>query len=437
MGRTETSQGLAPPAIRKNARTKQARHIINKTIPAILLSNSRAKQGVESSLLIVNPCIQPPTNVQPDDTGNEREPKYVQRKGQGRRKIKHSTPGFAESNIHGLDQSKKRHISHDGAGSSVGLPPSLNPPKESSVRIMWTDSLTAAAALTKSSTKITKKKQPNVCILNMASPLRPGGGVLNGATSQEEFLCARTTLLPSLKESFYRLPEVGGVFTHDVLVFRNSRPLHDSLGGISVAERFWVDVISAAMLRFPHLQGEEGENKRWSTEDRIVAEAKMRAVLRIASHHGIKKLVLGAWGCGAYGNPVYDVAEAWKKVLTRHQNNHKKEEEDVWVSIEEVVFAISNRTMADEFASVFDKLVEVESDSDVNDGEEHEHKDEIAEELQDKIRQLQDQLSGTQNAGLKSRLGLVLDDLKMQLRHRGKETEETNDVRNHSRDEVS
>jgi len=38
----------------------------------------------------------------------------------------------------------------------------------------------------------------------MASPLRPGGGVLTGATSQEEFLCARTTLYPSLREKFYR-----------------------------------------------------------------------------------------------------------------------------------------------------------------------------------------------------------------------------------------
>ena len=87
----------------------------------------------------------------------------------------------------------------------------------------------------------------------MASPLRPGGGVLTGATSQEEFLCARTTLLPSLRESFYRLPEIGAVFTHDVLVFRGSGSLADAGQELGPGERFWVDVVSAGMLRFPEL----------------------------------------------------------------------------------------------------------------------------------------------------------------------------------------
>ena len=200
--------------------------------------------------------------------------------------------------------------------------------------------------------------------------------------------------------------------------------MHDPLGEIPVTERSWVDVISAAMLRFPQLEGEYGENKHWSSEDRVLADEKMRAVLWIAPHHEAKRLVLGAWGCGAYGNPVYDVAETWKNVLMGHIDNHKKEEDDAWFSIEEVVFAIKNRAMADEFANVFDKLVETESNSDLNDREEREQKDRISEEFQDKIRQLQGQLPGTQNAELKSRLGLILDDLKMQLRHRDKEKED-------------
>ncbi len=83
----------------------------------------------------------------------------------------------------------------------------------------------------------------------MASPLRPGGGVLNGATSQEESLCARSTLLPSLREECYRLPEIGGICSPDVLVFRVPGAGEDK--ELPKAERFYVDVVSSAMIRFP------------------------------------------------------------------------------------------------------------------------------------------------------------------------------------------
>ena len=58
----------------------------------------------------------------------------------------------------------------------------------------------------------------------------------------------RTTLLPSLKESFYHLPELGGIYTPDVLVFRNGLPLGDATGELGVGERYFVDVVTAGML---------------------------------------------------------------------------------------------------------------------------------------------------------------------------------------------
>jgi hypothetical protein len=86
----------------------------------------------------------------------------------------------------------------------------------------------------------------------MASPIRPGGGFLDGANSQEEFLCARTTLFPSLWDSFYRLPEIGGIYTPDVLVFRDSTPEANDL---TKRDRYFLDVVSAGMFRFPDSRG--------------------------------------------------------------------------------------------------------------------------------------------------------------------------------------
>lgn len=431
MGRTEKSQGLAPPAIRKDIRAKQARNIINKAVPALLASNARARRGADSSELITDPGPVLNNDTRKIDTGGD-DGAYIKRKGQGRRKGKdRNEDGEVDQGeaAHKIQQEakksgKRRHKSIDEDLSSLTLDPKLealtSPGKKRTVKIVTTDSLTAVQLLLSNATK-PAKKSPNACILNMASPLRPGGGVLAGATSQEEFLCARTTLLPSLKESFYRLPEYGGIFTPDVLVFRSPGPLGDSAAELSAGERYYVDVISAGMLRFPDLEGEEDEAKTLAEKDREVVERKMRAVLRIAQAKGVRKLVLGAWGCGAYGNPVADVAAAWARVLAGTPSGGKKGRVtlsgETWPNLEDVVFAITNLKMAGDFARAFGGHIGVEAGPRSFDEDEKEENEEAkaAQELRLKIEDMESQIGKVWNADLKSRLGAVLDGLKAQL----------------------
>jgi uncharacterized protein (TIGR02452 family) len=430
MGRTEKSQGLAPPAIRKDIRAKQARHIVNKVVPSILASNARAKRGTESSEVIADPGPAFSNNVHLKDVGGE-DVAYVKRKGQGRRKAKAGQEMDDEDTGPSKGKTKKsgkrRNDSINGDMSTLSPNPEATAPperKDHTIRIITTDSLTAAQILASNRDKQAKKSD-NVCVLNMASPLRPGGGVLAGATSQEEFLCARTTLLPSLTEEFYRLPEFGGIFTSDVLVFRSPRPLGDNAGELGAGERYWVDVISAGMLRFPDLEGEEDEVKRLGKKDREVVERKMRAVLRIAAAKGVKKLVLGAWGCGAYGNPVGDVAEAWSRVLSASAAEGAKKKKaiprEVWPDLEEVVFAIPSVKIASGFARAFGNGgVQIEEGPRGlgEDDEDDEHVDEVAQELRSKIEEMESQVNNVWNADLKTRLGIILDGLKAQLKER-------------------
>lgn len=316
MGRTEKSQGLAPPSVRKDIRAKQARHIINKVIPTLLTSNPRARKGAEGSELIVSPeawihAEEDLGKVKPDgNLADEQDAAFVKRKGQGRRKAKHAGGSQKEGASRAEEESSHGKKKNNSSVAAQSSPISASAHvKKRIIRIVTTDTLTAAHMLTfplqYQTTQATglkhPKKSPNVCVLNMASPLRPGGGVLTGATSQEEFLCARTTLLPSLREELYRLPDLGGIYTSDVLVFRSALPLGDGKGELLNTERYYVDIISAGMLRFPELEGGDEEVKRLSRKDRTMVEAKMRAVLRIAARKGAKNLVLGAWGCGAYG----------------------------------------------------------------------------------------------------------------------------------------
>jgi uncharacterized protein (TIGR02452 family) len=425
MGRTEKSQGLAPPAVRKDLRAKHGKHIINKFMPALLASNARARRGADSSELIANP--EPVTIAEKEgkskdvEAGGE-DTGYVKRKGQGRRKVKDTERGEdGEGGKKSKGKSRKKNDSISEDLSNLTLKPTAPPKKKRSIRIITTDTLTAAHMLANpslydssaTSSKPSNKKSSDVCILNMASPLRPGGGVLTGATSQEETLCTRTTLLPSLKESFYRLPEFGAIYTPDVLVFRSSG------GELPASERWFVDVISAGMLRFPELEGGEDEAKRLTRKDREAVEGKVRAVLRIAEKKGVKNLVLGAWGCGAYGNPVIDIAQAFKRVLSGSPGKKsKKEESETWPNLEEVVFAISNRKLATNFAAEFGGM-EVEAGPGAGEEDEDEdEEDKVAEELRTKIQEMESQLSKVWNPDLKARMGSILNGLKAQLKER-------------------
>jgi uncharacterized protein (TIGR02452 family) len=190
------------------------------------------------------------------------------------------------------------------------------------VRVIDCDTLDAAQELH------TNYPSDRIAVLSMASPLRPGGGVLTGATSQEESLCMRSTLFPSLRDEFYRLPDDAVIFTSDVLVFRAQ-----DLSPMQMSDRFFVDIISCAAPRFP-----EVEDGRYVVEaDREAITKKIRLFLRAAMMKGCKRIVLGALGCGAYANPAQEVAVIFKRVIC---GKSKRNSDETWGGLEEIVFAI-------------------------------------------------------------------------------------------------
>lgn len=58
---------------------------------------------------------------------------------------------------------------------------------------------------------------------------------------------------------------------------------------------------------------------------------RIRIMLRIAAKNGYKNLVLGAWGCGAFGNKPTEVAQYFKKVIV---------DEEYGRCFDEICFAI-------------------------------------------------------------------------------------------------
>jgi uncharacterized protein (TIGR02452 family) len=140
----------------------------------------------------------------------------------------------------------------------------------------------------------------SVGLLNMASDLRPGGGVLTGAKAQEEDICRRTTLYPTLAAQSYPLAPDELIFTPDVQI----------LGAAPPGPR--IQVVSAAAVRRPKLAW----NGTYMPADLHLMRKKVQMVLETFEYHGVDHLVLGAWGCGAFRNPPEEVAQIFYDALT-------------------------------------------------------------------------------------------------------------------------
>lgn len=189
------------------------------------------------------------------------------------------------------------------------------------IRIQNADSIDAALGLgsAHSSKGANGPKNPKpVLILNMANAEHAGGGWLHGALAQEEALCYRSSLSFTLKIRFYPLPAHSGVYSPTVVVFRESLASGHRILNLSKPEELPViSVVSVAAICGPKIRKiAAGEERYRDPADREMMKEKMRIVLRIAAHNGHRRLVLGALGCGAFGNPRGEVAQCWKEVLT-------------------------------------------------------------------------------------------------------------------------
>ena len=193
-----------------------------------------------------------------------------------------------------------------------------------------------AAALDLSAGRAGRKP---VLVLNFANPVNIGGGVYRGARAQEEDLCRRSSLLRSLEnsnaESYYRYNRSLGtymgsdamIFSPEVEVFRDEEyALMEKTAIVAV-------VTCAAPLVNYGLEGMSESEYEDMFYTRIVR------LLKCAAYLGYEDLVLGAWGCGAFGNDAALVSDLFSRALENLRFGDRKAQ-DLFHS---VVFAVRSR----------------------------------------------------------------------------------------------
>lgn len=162
-------------------------------------------------------------------------------------------------------------------------------------------------------------------VLNFASFKEPGGKFIEGSIAQEECLCHASCLYNVLAQftDYYKwnnenknraLYTDRALYTPDI-VFESED-----------GKRTMCDVITCAA---PNKSAAQKYCNVSDKENAFVLESRIRFILSVAEEHEVKTLILGAFGCGVFGQNPQEVAMIFKKALLS----------EPW-GFEQVVFAI-------------------------------------------------------------------------------------------------
>jgi uncharacterized protein (TIGR02452 family) len=167
-------------------------------------------------------------------------------------------------------------------------------------------------------------------LLNFASARNPGGGFLNGAKAQEEDVCRCSGLYQCLSRcmEYYDANRAQESLLYtDYAIYSCGVPFFRIRStGDFLRQPFVASVISApAPNSAPYLKLNPGKLdiltstflRRWEN------------ALCIARANGVHRLLLGAWGCGAFGGDPQMAATTAKQAIARFGS-----------AFDEIVFAI-------------------------------------------------------------------------------------------------
>lgn len=149
-------------------------------------------------------------------------------------------------------------------------------------------------------------------ILNFASYKNPGGGFLSGSLAQEESLCAVSSLYPVLlsQEKFYESHINNtnkGLYSNDYILSRR------------------IPFFRGQMIYYATVLTMAAPNKSaYRGNVDYVLEERMKMAYLIPAANGVDNIILGAWGCGVFGNDIETVASNWDRLQRMYDGLYKR-----------------------------------------------------------------------------------------------------------------
>lgn len=196
---------------------------------------------------------------------------------------------------------------------------------------------------------IIKRYTPDVKItaLNFANATTPGGGFLVGHSAQEESIFRNTIIIPSVLKlrRLYKhnlLHRNKYLYTNHIIFSRKIPVVREDNGSL-LKEPVYASFITspavfAKLAKVHHISNDKIKNVMMDRIDKI---------LQVAYEENTEILILGAFGCGEFGNNPNIIAKIFYELLNKKYNGCFKE----------VVFAIygKNKRNLNIFNNIFNK----------------------------------------------------------------------------------
>lgn len=189
-----------------------------------------------------------------------------------------------------------------------------------------------------------------VMIINFANNLQPGGGYLKGARAQEEdlFRCSNLSWIlgGQINSGLYPINTVqtaNAVFNSHVHIMRDRSNFNAFYTEEQIA-KYIVSVCSLGAFNFnndidsvaafdPAFATAESKSKFFNAHGLEVTMNRIRVMFQTAILKGVDTIILGAFGCGAFGNDPVVITRLFSEVMAEYHNR-----------IPHVVFAIIGPT---------------------------------------------------------------------------------------------
>jgi len=171
--------------------------------------------------------------------------------------------------------------------------------------------------------KYTKQFGHQFCVLNMANPHYPGGGYLYGCVAQEENMFRRSDCHFSIsnndwcyhdKRYKHHLTALLSAQHNKVYIDHHPRVCIRS----SEANNYsWLPFDE--IFPFTELRA-SAQNCLYQPFNKLEAHKRISAQFETLKNNNIKYVVLGAFGCGSFNNPSYEIAAIYKKHINYYKH---------------------------------------------------------------------------------------------------------------------